>query len=274
MRPSEVVARAEGYLSRHGVADARVDAEWLLRSILELDRAGLYARSEPLSPSQARASGRALCRRCEGVPLQHLTREQTFRNLHLEVRPGVFIPRQETEVVVEAALERMAAVEAPSVVDCCTGSGAIALAIKQERPEATVVGTDVSEAAVDLARANAERLGLDVAFRLGDLVQPVGELRGALDLLVANPPYVEADAMGSLPVEVRADPVGALVGGTELHERLAAAAAEWLKPGGWLVLEIGDDQGDEVAGILGRHLGDVDVLPDLSGRDRVAVGRR
>jgi release factor glutamine methyltransferase len=194
VRPSEVLRRATGYLDRHGVESPRATAEVLLASVLDTDRAGLYTRAEGLSAGEARMFGRALCQRCAGTPLQHLTGEQPFRRLTVRVRPGVFIPRPETEVLVDVALVELGDAEAPVVVDVGTGTGAIALSVKQERPGAKVFATDRSPEAVALARENAERLGLEVTVLEGDLLAPLpAELRGWIDLVVSNPPYVSAE---------------------------------------------------------------------------------
>src|SRR5262245_9005555 len=191
MRPSDVLRRGAAFLAGHDVESPEANAEALLMSVLGTDRIGLYTRTEGLSTAEARWFGRALCQRCTGTPLQHLTGEQPFMDLVLEVRPGVFVPRPETEVLVETALELVRDVGSPVVVDVGTGTGAMALAIRRARPEACVIATDVSEAAVSLASDNAERLGLDVEVLLGDLLDPVpAELRGAVDLIVSNPPYV------------------------------------------------------------------------------------
>ena len=276
MRPSEVLRQAERYLDRHGVESPRATAEVLLGHVLRTDRAGLYARGEPLSGPDARAFGRALCRRCAGAPVQHLTGRQPFRGLVLGVRPGVFVPRPETEVVVDAVLDAVREVDRPVVADVGTGTGAIALAVKSERPDAEVHAVDSSSDAVSVSRENAAALGLDVAVHEGELLGPLpGRLRGLVATVVSNPPYVGREEYEDLPPEVRADPFEALVGGTEVHRRLAAAAPAWLRVGGALVMEIGSAQGDEVAGILRRGgYSGVEVLPDLTGRDRVVVGHR
>jgi release factor glutamine methyltransferase len=275
MRPSEVLRRATAYLERHGVESPQRTAEILLADVLCTDRAGLYSRNEGLDAREARMFGRALCQRCAGTPLQHLTGEQAFRRLEIEVRPGVFVPRPETEVVVDVVLRELEATEAPVVVDVGTGTGAIALAVKDERPDATVLATDLSPEAVELTSANAVRLELDVSVVQGDLLEPLPPgLRGWVDLVVSNPPYVTAEEYASLPHEVRADPVLSLVGGPPVYERLAAQAARWLRDGGTLVVEIGAEQGHEVAEILRGSYSDVRVEPDLAGRDRVVLGRR
>lgn len=273
MRPSEVLVRAADYLSRHDVKSPRETAEALLAYFLRTDRAGLFTRTEGLDTRTAKLFGRALCQRCHGVPLQYLTGEQQFFDLVLGVAPGVLIPRPETEVLVERALEVLP--EGPATaVDVGTGSGAIALALKRFRPDARVLATDLSPEAIAVARTNASRHALDVEALEGDLLTPLPvELRGEVDLIVSNPPYVTREEYEDLPPEVRAEPYEALVGGTDVHARLATEAPGWLRPGGWLVMEIGASQGAEVRALLGAF-GGVEVLPDLTGRDRVVRGRR
>lgn len=280
MRPAEVLRRATDYLSRHDVDSPLPTAEVLLAQILGTDRAGLYARDEGLSTAEAKRFGRALCRRCVGVPLQHLTGEQAFRRITLLVRPGVFIPRPETEILVEHALASIEEVSTPVVVDVGTGTGAIGLAIKAERPDARVIAIDVSGDAVALARKNAGRLALDVEVVEGDLLDPlmtsmVPSLCGAVDLIVSNPPYVPADELEALPADVRADPATALVGGIEVYERLFTQAAVVLRAGGAVAVEIAETQGEMVgaaasaAGLVGVRL-----EKDLAGRDRVLRARK
>jgi release factor glutamine methyltransferase len=274
MRPAEIVRRSADYLARHGVDSPRDTAEALLMHLLETDRAGLYARSDGLDGRTARLLGRALCQRCAGTPLQYLTGEQQFLGLVLDVGPGVFVPRPETEGLALAALEALRGTTSPVVVDVGTGTGALALVLKHRRPDATVVATDLSPEAVDTARRNAGRHGLDVDVRLGDLLSPVLErLRGSVDLIVSNPPYVRREDYAALPEEVRREPHEALVGGTDIHRRLAEASPRWLAPGGWLAMEIGDDQGGEVRALLRERFSDVTVTPDLAGRDRVITAR-
>jgi release factor glutamine methyltransferase len=275
MRPSEVLTRATAYLERHGVDGARESAEGLMMTVLSTDRAGLYARTEGLTTSEARTLGRALCQRCAGTPLQHLTGEQAFRRVTVAVHPGVFIPRPETEVLVGVALECLGERREPVIVDVGTGTGAVALAIADERPGSSVFATDLSPEAVELARENGARLGLSITVLRGDLFEPLPiALRGDVDLVVSNPPYVTAVEYDDLPAEVRADPRLALVGGTRLHERLATEAIGWLRRGGALAVEIGAAQGPEVAKVMERSYEDVRIVPDLPGRDRIVVGRR
>jgi release factor glutamine methyltransferase len=275
VRPAQVLRRGADYLDRHDVDAPIATAEVLLADVLGTDRAGLYRRDEPLRADEARAFGRALCRRCAGTPTQHLTGRAAFRHLELEVRPGVFVPRPETEVVVEVALQAIGTRSAPTVVDVGTGTGAIALAIAQERPDARVWAVDRAEAAVDLARANATRLGLAVEIRAGDLLDGVGaELTGPIDLVVSNPPYVDPADLDVLPREVRADPIEALAGGPDVYRRLFAQTARRIAPGGAAVVEIEETAADAVAAEA-RLAGAAStaVVRDLAGRDRVVTAR-
>jgi len=274
VRPSQVLLRAADYLDRHDVESPKETAEILLMHVLQTDRAGLYARGTGLDAQEARMFGRAICQRCTGTPVQHLTGEQSFRRITLEVRPGVFVPRPETEILVEHALSTLGDREGPVVVDAGTGTGAIALSIKDERPDATVFGTDLSAEAVELARANAARLGLEVTVIEGDLLEPLpAAMRGWVDAIVSNPPYIPLEEIDDLPAEVRADPRLALAGGTEVHRRLAEQAARWLRSGGALAVEIDARQGEEVAKLLSRRFTRVRVERDLAGRDRLVLAR-
>ncbi|HEX5937653.1 MAG TPA: peptide chain release factor N(5)-glutamine methyltransferase [Actinomycetota bacterium] len=274
MGPTQVVRRAADYLERHGVESPVPTAERLLSHVLGTDRTGIYARAG-LTTQEAKRFGRALCRRCAGEPLQHVTGEQGFRRLVVGVRPGVFVPRPETEILVQAALDGLANVAAPVVADVGTGTGAVALAIRDERPDATVFATDLSPDAVALARENATALRLDVSIREGDLLEPLpSALRGRLDAVVANPPYVALEERDRLPADVRAEPELALFGGVELAERLFVEAADWLRPGGLVAIEIEESTADAVGRAAARTgFVEVAVRQDLAGRDRVVTGR-
>ena len=273
MRPARVLRRAADYLARHDVESPLPTAEILLATVLGTDRAGLYARDEGLSAADARLFGRSLCRRCVGIPLQHITGAQAFRRLMLTVKPGVFIPRPETEILVEHALAAIADTPVPVVVDVGTGTGAVALAVKDERRDACVWAIDVSPPAVELARENARRLGLDVEVVEGDMLDAVPALRRTVDLVVSNPPYVPATDVPALPPEVRADPASALVGGIDVFVRLFAQASDVLRRGGAVVVEIEETQGGPVT-TAAATAGFVRVAihPDLTGRDRTVSG--
>jgi release factor glutamine methyltransferase len=222
---------------------------------------------------------RLVGQRAAHIPLQLLVGTAPFRHLEVEVAAGVFIPRPETETVAGAAIDAARPVPSPLVVDLGTGTGVIALAVAQEVPSARVVGVDASNEAVDLARRNADRLGLDVDFQTGDVTDPalLAGLSGGVDLVVANPPYVPADT--ALPTEVTEhDPSAALWGGgrdgLELPRLFLAAAQRLLRPGGTVVMEHDETQGAALCDAASGAFTGVRIHRDLTGRDRYLTGRR
>jgi release factor glutamine methyltransferase len=256
----EALAEAERRLAAAGVETPRVDAEWLVAHLLGTTRSGLAARLDDevdgLEPLVARRETRE--------PLAFVLGEWGFRRLTLKTDARALVPRPETETLVERTLAVAQGIERPRILDVGVGSGAIALALKDERPDAQVTGVDVSSDALALAHENAERLGLDVDLRHGDGAAAAGE---GWDVVVANPPYV--GSREDLQPELRWEPAVALLGHGE-HERLARTANAR-----FVVFEVGDDQALEVAGMLER-LGytDVAITADLTGRDRVVEGKR
>jgi release factor glutamine methyltransferase len=255
--------------------DARLDAQVLLAHVLGVPRARLTSHPEaPCSAQQVVQYEQLLGRRAAGEPVAYLVGHREFWSLELAVGPEVLIPRPETELLVERALTRGPATAA-RVADLGTGSGAVALALASERPQWQIVATDISPAALDLARGNAAALGLSrIEFRLGDWYAALaGEL---FDLLVSNPPYVAAADPALLLL--RHEPQLALTPGEDAlaHLRtLAAGAATHLALGGWLMLEHGADQGPPVRAALVlagfRH---VRSHRDLAGRERMTEGQR
>lgn len=210
-------------------------------------------------------------RRLNGEPLQYIEGSAAFGSLEIFVDERVLVPRPETEGLFELA-SRM--VRNPAiVVDLCTGSGALALALKHRFPAAAVFGTDISPDAIDVASYNRHRLGLEVYFVEGDLFDPLpASLYGEVDLLVANPPYVREDEFDRLPVDVKREPRVALVAGPTGLEVIAAigdTAVDWLRPGGVIAVEVGETQGPDAARMF-KKLPAV-VRPDLVGRDRYVV---
>lgn len=265
-------------LAAAGVPTPTVDAELLVRHVTGWSRAGLLVRgADPLPGPAADRLEALVARRAAREPLQHLVGSVGFRHLDLLVRPGVFVPRPETEVLAGEAIDRTP--RGGVVVEPCTGTGAVACAVASECAGVRVVATDVSAAAVALARENAARTGVAVTVVQGDLLAPVpAALRGGVDVLVCNPPYLADAEAGALEPEVRADPLAALVAGPTGHEvtdRLLAEAPGWLRPGGWILLETDTSRAGETAERARRHgLADVAVLPDLAGRARIVLARR
>jgi release factor glutamine methyltransferase len=281
VRVADALERTALRLAAAGVADARLDAERLLRHLLGWDAATLIVRSQdPLPDADRGAFERLVTARAGRVPLQHLTGEQAFWRHVFHVTPDVLIPRPETELVVEAALEAARGQERPRIVDVGTGSGCIALSLAAERPDATVHAVDLSPAALAVARDNARRLGLAdrVIFHEGDLLAPLAA-EPPFDLVVSNPPYVGADELASLQPEVRDhEPRIALSppgGRASVYRRLAAEAVVRLVPGGFLLVEIGHGMEREVASALtDSGLQIVRVIRDLQGIPRTVVARR
>ncbi len=215
-------------------------------------------------------------RRIAGEPLQYLEGTAAFGPLDLMVDERVLIPRPETEGLWELAVSL---VDRPSVaVDLGTGSGALALMLARVFPGCRVLGVDLSQAALDVARENAARNRIEVEFRQGDLWEGLPQdVEGSVDLIVSNPPYVSTDEWDALPPDVRAEPRTSLVAGhigTEVLARIARSAHVWLTPGGWVACEIGETQGDVCHTLFEQHLSGVEIRQDLTGRDRYVIGRR
>jgi release factor glutamine methyltransferase len=262
---ADVLAGATDYLAGRGVESPRLDAERLLSRALGLTRIELYTQHDRPLTTDERARARELVqRRGRREPLAYVLGDWGFRRLTLHTDARALVPRPETEVVVERCLELLEPIEAPTALDVGTGTGAIALALKQERPDARVTATDASADALDLARANAEANGLDVAFVHGDLL---AGLSSAFDLVVSNPPYVLADELDTLEPEVRDwEPRLALLDDGQTH-RLAAEAAGRTR---WLVLEVHSDRAAAIVTELQRMgYRDVAVSRDLAGRERI-----
>ncbi|MGH9476203.1 MAG: peptide chain release factor N(5)-glutamine methyltransferase [Terriglobales bacterium] len=270
------LAEAAAGLQRAGVAEPRLTAEVLLASLLGQNRSYLYAHPEQPLEAAAAAHWQALVEaRAAGTPLQYLTGVQEFCGRPFLVTPAVLIPRPETEQVVQAALEHLPPAAAARVVDVGTGCGCIAVTLALERPQARVAATDISAAALAVARANAANLGAPVAFARADLLAGLG---GPFDLVVSNPPYVAEAELAALQPEVRAhEPRLALVAGpagTEIFARLIPQAAAALRPGGWLVLELGYTAAGVVRGLLGHRWDQVATRRDALGWKRVLTARR
>jgi release factor glutamine methyltransferase len=277
-----LLAEAVARLTAAALPTARQDAEWLLAAVLGTERFALY-----LDPAQAVAPAaaerfRALVQRRAGhEPLQHLLGFEDFRGLRLRVTAGVLIPRPETEGLVEWALELLNGMSAALAADIGTGSGAIACALASARPALRVLATDASPAALAVAADNVRGLGLEERVRLlaGDLLEPLGTASGVLDLIVANLPYLTSGVIPTLPREVRDfEPHAALDGGADglqALRRLVTTAPAALRPGGWLVLEIGEDQAGALASLMAAEgLVDIAARRDLRGAERYIAGRR
>ncbi len=254
----------------------RVDAEALLLHVLGQPRSWLFAHADDVLDTDVQTAFEALvARRMAGEPVAYLIGRRGFWTLELEVTPATLIPRPETELLVELALERLPRDAAASVADLGTGSGAIALAIASERPHVRVLATDASADALAVARHNAQRLGIgNVRFAQGDWLAPLAGERFAL--IVSNPPYIEAADPHLAQGDLRYEPAAALASGADgldAIRRIVADAPAHLDAGGWLLFEHGWNQGDAARALL-RAAGYAQVFTaqDLEARDRVSGG--
>lgn len=273
--PAAWLRRCRNELAAHGVEDADSAARLLVTRLLDKPLSSVLLDAKPLAPAQAALVKQALQRRLDGEPVQYILGQADFYGLTLRVTPEVLIPRMDTETLVHQAL-----IKAPPnarVLDVCTGSGCVALAVKHERPDCTIAAADLSPAALAVARDNGKTLGLDVDWRLGDLCAPLAGRR--FDVIVSNPPYIsqtEYEALSPL-VREHEPPMALLAGpeGLDLYTRLIPQAAALLSPGGWLCLEIGSAQADAVQALCrAAGLKRVSLTRDLSGLARVVSGRK
>jgi release factor glutamine methyltransferase len=268
---------------RHLLADAtqrlgdRAEAELLLLHAVQQPRSWLFTHADDvLGMDVQTAYAELLERRARGEPVAYITGSRGFWSLDLEVTPATLIPRPETELLVELALERLPRDSACAVADLGTGSGAVALALASELPLCRVTATDASAAALEVARRNAARLGIDnVTFVQGDWMAPLGDAR--FELIVSNPPYIESDDAHLARGDLRFEPATALASGRDGLDdirRIVATAREHLAPGGWLLFEHGWNQGEAARALL-HQAGNNDVFTaqDLEQRDRVSGAR-
>lgn len=302
----EAYLQGREHLAASGSVEAAIEAEVLLRHALRLDRAGLYMRWDQSMPGGAWDRYRRLLDdRATGRPVPYITGQREFMGLSFAVDERVMIPRPETEVLVEFVFEELkkrawslgtGASNIPPepvqargprpeahlfVVDVGTGSGCMAVSLAHLLPRATVFATDVSAAALEVARANAVRHGVDgrITFLQGDLLNPLPpDLAGRVDAVVSNPPYVPLVQRHALAREIRDfEPQVAVFaegGGTAVHRRLIAEAPRWLAPSGLLAMEVALGQADAVAGLMrldGTYAA-VRILPDYSTIPRVVAG--
>jgi release factor glutamine methyltransferase len=278
----DALAAAARVLAAAGVESARADAETLLAHELGASRGRVQALAVAggdVDPAALARFARLVERRAEREPLQHLTGRAGFRTIDLAVGPGVFVPRPETEVVAQLAIDAVRGMQSPVVVDLATGSGAIALAVAAEVPAASVIGVERNPAALAWAQRNLAELALSNARIVeGDLADALPDLDGQVDVVISNPPYIP-DGMIPRDPEVRLhDPADALFGGPDGLDPMravVATAARLLKPGGLLVVEHGEHQGAEVRALLPDPAWrDAATHRDLTDRDRATTARR
>lgn len=282
---ADLLSKSAAWLKDKGCTSPRLDAELLLAEVLGMSRVDLYVKfDQPLIPSEIDSYREFIRRRAEGEPVAYILGRAYFHNLEIKVNGSVLIPRPETEHLVEAAIEFLMEGDWPSppeVLDLCTGSGAIAIAIAKGFPEADITASDASVEALALAAENATLTGVAprIRFVQSDLFEDIDPV-ATYDLIVANPPYISAEEWETLPRDVREfEPREALYGGLDgldFYRLLAEQAPQQLKPDGGLVLETGSTQAVAVREMLEAtgHFKTVGVFQDYAGLDRVVAAQR
>ena len=263
-----------------GMETVRLDAEVLLAFCLNCDRLEFLKNPDmQISKSQLAVFNKLVSRRLKWEPVAYITGRKEFWSFTLEVNKGVLIPRPDTEIILEEALAVGKNIIAPRIADIGTGSGAIALALAKELPEPKITATDISPAALKVAKKNARnlKLGKNIEFLKGDLFAPV---KGFFDIIVSNPPYISAAEYEELPRGVKDfEPKIALLAGqtgVEFYEKLIYQSKNHLKKDGWLLMEIGAPQAEKIRDIMQEcaFFEDIDVRRDYAGHDRVIKGRK
>ncbi len=281
----ELIAEARRLLAQGGIESAEQEALWIVAHAFRLPTHHVITdQDRVLSPSELAVARGLIARRVGREPLQYILGTQEFCGLEFEVSPAVLIPRPETELLVEYVTQRISAERRATIVDVCTGSGCIAVAIARLRPHARVIATDLSGPSLHVARRNATRHRVDerITWVEGDLLGSLAEqgLEGQVDVIVSNPPYISEADWATLQPEVKLfEPRVALVGGaqgTELHERLLQEAFHYLAPGGAVIMEIGAGQARGIRGIIEQmpwckfHR----LVYDEAGLERVVIVER
>jgi release factor glutamine methyltransferase len=299
----EALAWAEDYLNRYEVPDAKTEAEYLLTHLLNCKRSGLYLNfNQAVDYYELQRFVDFVERRIKREPSQYIIGEQEFWGLPFKVNKDVLIPRPETEILVEEAVEavnckllnvnnRRKQINSISqftvhsshftILDLCTGSGCIAIALAKEIPDSKVYATDVSARVLAVAKENAERHNVAdrITFLNGDLFEPLNGLNIKADIIVSNPPYISEKMMKMLQPEVKDyEPVAALYGGgdgLDFYRRIISEASAYLAQGGHLILEIGYGQAEEIKKLIEQSnaFGDISITKDFAGIDRMIKAR-
>ena len=263
------------YFSEKGVDSPRLDAEVLLSHVLGKDRLYLYVHfDQPLEGDELATFREVVKKRAARVPIAYIIGQKEFMGLDFIVTPDTLIPRPDTEILVEAALNRLQPVDKPSILDLGTGSGAIIISLLHNLPEAAGTAVDISEGALSVTRQNAARHKAAERLTLlkGDLFEPV---TGVFDAILSNPPYIPDAEIAGLQPEVRREPVGALAGGKDgldFYRRIVATASGYVKTGGFLALEVGIGQAQDVAALAHNTPFTVEeIIKDYGGVDRVVI---
>ncbi len=275
--PGVVWIAMSGWLERyHQIPDAKFDVRCMIEQVAgeSLEQAKLHG----ISYAQEQAVIEMAERRANGEPLQYILGEWEFFGMRMFVGKGVLIPRPDTEILVETVLEKCKTIEKPRIIDLCTGSGCIALALRKNLPDSEVHALDLSKAALAYAQRNIRYHGLPVTLHQADVLDArKPQESGTFDIIVSNPPYLTSEEMEHLQPEIRHEPASALAAGADGLEFYRGITNVWkttLSGGGWLAFEIGEQQGNAVAEILKQQgFREIQIIPDYAHHDRVVIGR-
>ena len=286
----EIITVATNRFQQEGCLDPKLDAELLMMHMLHVDRSWFFTHAaDPLSDETCEDYFKLVDRRASGIPVQYIIGSQEFMGLRFYVDESVLIPRQDTELLVETALEELKTMKKPAlgsleVLDLCTGSGAIAVSLGYYDSRIKVTATDISSAALKTAKKNAGGYNLSINFQEGDLWEAIGynekkqKGKKQFDMICSNPPYIPSDVIPGLMREVKDhEPILALDGGQDgmdLYRRIFEKAGWFLKPQGVMLLEIGHDQGELIVALAEEHGFSCEVLKDLAGHDRTAICKK
>lgn len=273
----KVLNWTKDFLASKGVANSRLEAEWMLCAATGLDRVGLYLQyDKPLIDAELAFYRSMVARRAKREPLQHILGTQEFMGIDYEVSRDVLIPRHDTEVLIELAVSL--APHAKAILDIGTGSGCIAVSLAHKYPHADVTATDISDSALSVARRNMAKQHLNIELLSGSLFEPLAGRK--FDLIVSNPPYIPTADIAGLEQEVRDfDPLGALDGGQDgldIYRELIPKSLDYLNPDGWLMLEVGKGQASDVLGLINASAGfkQTTTAFDPGGVERVVAAQR
>jgi len=281
----EILNRAVEKLRSEGIDRPRTNAELLLGAVLDAKKIDLYLnRDRILTPQQVEKFDQLIQERISGEPLQYIIGSTEFFGLEFKVNQNVLIPRPETETLVETVIEHLKDCSQPKIIDLGTGSGAIAISLAKNLKSSFVFATDVSSEVLKVAKENARRHQVDdrIDFLCGDLFEPLRNknLKGKIDCVVSNPPYVSKDEFDHLPKEVKDyEPIVALrtdEEGPSFHKKIIEGSPDFLKEGGMLALEVGLGQANKVADLV-RDCGDfknTEIKKDLGGIDRIVIAHK
>ena len=272
---NELLQRATIKLEAAGIESARLDAEVLLAHILNCKRLYLYVDAvKSLTPAQVSRFENLIEQRIKKIPVAYLTGQREFMGLNFVVTPAVLIPRPDTEILAQFAIEKLSAVKNPTFADIGTGSGAICVSILKYLKNSTAATVDISKDAIDCATFNAEKFGVDdrIIFHVGNLFEP---LRGKkFHAVISNPPYIPTKDLSTLQDEVQREPQIALDGGVDglnFYRKIADDAPNFLFNGGFLAVEIGINQADAVKNLFAKNFTNIEIVRDLAGIERVVI---